>query len=82
MARTNSPNSATSQFFVNLADNANLDRNGPTRGYAVFGSISSGTELITLLTNQPCVNYPALGLNGAECLPLPNLVITAATQTR
>ena len=48
MARTGLPDSATSQFFVNLADNgATQDRAGIRRGFAVFGSITSGTEVIT-----------------------------------
>jgi peptidyl-prolyl cis-trans isomerase A (cyclophilin A) len=48
MARTNDPNSATSQFFINLKDNAFLDqanaRDG--NGYAVFGKVISGMEVV------------------------------------
>lgn len=45
MARTNDPNSATSQFFINVADNAMLDfpSNG---GYAVFGKVVEGMEVV------------------------------------
>ena len=49
MARTSDPNSATSQFFINLADNASLDYNpseAPGNGYAVFGSVISGQETV------------------------------------
>jgi len=47
MARTNDINSATSQFFVNLADNAFLDHQGPSNyGYAVFGKVVEGMEVI------------------------------------
>lgn len=81
MARTNAPNSATSQFFVNLADNLFLDRTASARGYAVLGTVSAGTEVVTAMTNAACVDYPAL-LPSGDCLPLPNLVITAARQTR
>lgn len=81
MARTNAPNSATSQFFVNLVDNRFLDRTPTARGYAVLGSITAGTEIITAMTAAPCVPFPAL-LPGGDCLPQPNLVITAAQQTR
>ena len=43
MARTNDVNSATSQFFVNLVDNAFLDHQGPRNfGYAVFGKVVEG----------------------------------------
>lgn len=46
MARTNDPNSATSQFFVNLADNDFLDPRAGQAGYAVFGRISEGLDVI------------------------------------
>jgi peptidyl-prolyl cis-trans isomerase B (cyclophilin B) len=47
MARTNDPNSATSQFFVNLVDSAFLDYTGPANpGYTVFGKVTEGIEVI------------------------------------
>lgn len=46
MARTNDINSATSQFFVNVADNEFLDHKPGNFGYAVFGRIDSGMEVI------------------------------------
>jgi peptidyl-prolyl cis-trans isomerase A (cyclophilin A) len=46
MARTSDVNSATSQFFVNLADNAFLDHGSRDYGYAVFGRVKSGMEVI------------------------------------
>lgn len=49
MARTNDPHSATSQFFINVADNDFLNHTSPTPrgwGYAVFGKVVSGTEVI------------------------------------
>lgn len=46
MARTNDVNSATSQFFVNLADNDFLDHKPGSYGYAVFGHITAGMEVI------------------------------------
>lgn len=46
MARTNDPHSADAQFYINLADNAALDPK-PTRwGYAVFGEIISGQDVV------------------------------------
>jgi len=45
-ARTNDPNSATSKFFINLADNAALDPNAGSAGYAVFGKVVSGMEVV------------------------------------
>ncbi len=46
MARTNDINSATSQFFINLVDNDFLDNRPGNFGYAVFGRIASGMEVI------------------------------------
>src|SRR5579862_8136550 len=46
MARTNDINSATSQFFVNLKDNEFLDHQRGNFGYAVFGRVSEGMEVI------------------------------------
>jgi cyclophilin family peptidyl-prolyl cis-trans isomerase len=49
MARTMDPNSATSQFFINLVDNAFLDFTAPTTrgyGYAVFGRVLDGMEVV------------------------------------
>jgi len=46
MARTNDPDSATSQFFLNLVDNPPLDPGMNGAGYAVFGKIIKGTDVI------------------------------------
>ncbi len=46
MARTSDINSATSQFFVNLTDNAFLDHGGRDFGYAVFGKVVEGMDVI------------------------------------
>jgi peptidyl-prolyl cis-trans isomerase A (cyclophilin A) len=46
MARTNDVNSATSQFFVNLSDNAFLDHSKAQHGYAVFGRVTEGLEVV------------------------------------
>ena len=49
MARTNNPHSASSQFFINVADNAFLDhtaKNPQGWGYAVFGKVSSGMDVV------------------------------------
>ncbi len=48
MARTADPNSATSQFFVNLVDNAGLDQpeSGSGWGYAVFGRVVDGMAVV------------------------------------
>ena len=50
MARTNDPHSATAQFFINTQDNRNLDYTGEansrTWGYAVFGIVTEGMEVV------------------------------------
>ena len=46
MARTNDINSATSQFFVNLVDNAFLDNSPGNFGYCVFGKVSDGIDTV------------------------------------
>jgi peptidyl-prolyl cis-trans isomerase A (cyclophilin A) len=44
MARTGNPNSATSQFFINVVDNLRLDSYGG--GYAVFGKVAEGMDVV------------------------------------
>jgi len=44
MARTNDPDSATSQFFINLIENSFLNASPGKQGYAVFGSVTAGME--------------------------------------
>ena len=46
MARTNQVDSATSQFFVNLKDNAFLDHSPGNFGYAVFGTVTAGLDVV------------------------------------
>ncbi|HLC98665.1 MAG TPA: peptidylprolyl isomerase [Candidatus Nanoarchaeia archaeon] len=46
MARTMSPDSATSQFFINLIDNGFLDYAPGNPGYAVFGRVTSGMDVV------------------------------------
>jgi len=87
MARTGVPDSATSQFFVNVVDNLFLNGTSNSRGYAVFGTVVSGTGFLSSMIAAPCVRYPALLEDprfawDGTCLPSPNLVITAATQTQ
>jgi len=46
MARTDDPNSATSQFYVNLKDNPDLDAGHGNPGYAVFGQVVEGLDVV------------------------------------
>ena len=56
MARTSDPNSATAQFFINVADNEFLnwgDPRGDGNGYAVFGKVVSGNDVVTKIASTP-----------------------------
>ncbi|ADN75096.1 peptidyl-prolyl cis-trans isomerase cyclophilin type [Ferrimonas balearica DSM 9799] len=46
MARTNEPHSATNQFYFNVADNERLDPSSRRWGYAVFGEVVEGSEVL------------------------------------
>jgi cyclophilin family peptidyl-prolyl cis-trans isomerase len=83
MARTPAPDSATSQFFVNLVDNAAiLDPNATSAGYAVFGTVTANTALVSAIAAAPCVQIPSFLPTALGCVPNPNMVITKAEQTR
>jgi peptidyl-prolyl cis-trans isomerase B (cyclophilin B) len=56
MARTSDPHSATAQFFVNVKDNAFLDHTGKNAsgwGYAVFGTVTSGMDVVDKIVSVP-----------------------------
>ena len=56
MARTDEVNSATSQFFINLVDNPDLDYRNNTQegyGYAVFAKVTKGMEVVETIANVP-----------------------------
>ncbi len=56
MARTSAPHSASSQFFINVVDNAFLNYSSPTPqgwGYAVFGKITDGMDVVDAIRKVP-----------------------------
>lgn len=57
MARTSAVDSATSQFFINLKHNTNLDHNENNFGYAVFGKVIEGMETVEGIVQQPRGNF-------------------------
>jgi len=73
MARTSDINSATSQFFVNLKDNAFLDHGPRDYGYAVFGRVSDGMEVIDKIAAVSTGNR-----RGYQDAPLEDVVIVSA----
>jgi peptidyl-prolyl cis-trans isomerase A (cyclophilin A) len=56
MARTAVPDSATAQFFINVNDNTRLDAATGRDGYAVFGSVVSGMEVVDQIKATPTTN--------------------------
>lgn len=53
MARTNDPQSATSQFFINVKDNAFLDPSTQSWGYTVFGKVVAGMDVVNAIKATP-----------------------------
>lgn len=53
MARTNDPDSATSQFFINLVDNDFLDFKSGNPGYAVFAKVTEGMAVVDKIRSAP-----------------------------
>jgi len=53
MARTPDPNSATSQFYINVTSNPFLDRSQSSFGYCVFGQVISGMNVVDLIQQLP-----------------------------
>ena len=69
MARTNEPNSATSQFFINVGDNDILDYPGQDGwGYCVFGKVVGGLDIVDRIKNLPTKPNPEMG--GEDSQPL------------
>ena len=77
MARTNDPNSATSQFFINVKDNGFLDHTSPTPqgwGYAVFGKVTDGMDTVSSIEGVKTGNN-----HGHQDVPTEEVVITKVT---
>ena len=62
MARTNDPNSATAQFFISVNDNTRLDGSrAGVDGYAVFGKVVSGMDVVDKIRETPTGSRPPHG---------------------
>lgn len=57
MARTNNPNSATSQFFINVVDNDFLNKGSMNAGYAVFGKVTKGMDVVDKIIKVSTASY-------------------------
>lgn len=64
MARTQDPHSATNQFFINVQDNPSLDYPNHNGGYAVFGEVTDGMDIVDLIKEVPTHSSPMLNLVG------------------
>ena len=53
MARTGDPHSATAQFYINVNDNTDLDHNDQRWGYAVFGNVVEGMDVVEAIKATP-----------------------------
>jgi len=76
MARTNDPNSATAQFFINYKDNSFLNHTSPTAsgwGYAVFGEVIEGMDVVDAMAKQATGNR-----GGHQDVPKKDIVIEKA----
>ena len=74
MARTNVVDSATSQFFINLRDNDFLNHRGRDFGYAVFGKVSTGMDVVDAIAGVPTGNR-----GGHQDVPVENVEIIEVT---
>ena len=78
MARTNVPNSATSEFFVNLVDNRSLDyQSAASPGYAVFGKVVNGLDVIDKIAA-----FQTASVNGFADVPTTDVTLLLAVQIK
>ena len=76
MARTADPNSATAQFFINVADNAFLNHTAPNSqgwGYCVFGKVTEGIDVVDKIKGVATMRYGT-----HQDVPDPEVVIQTA----
>ncbi|WOT05962.1 peptidylprolyl isomerase [Shewanella youngdeokensis] len=76
MAREANPHSASSQFYFNMADNKNLDPSSRRWGYAVFGEVTSGMEVLAAMAQTPTDFNSKLGWPD---FPVTDIVLNKAT---
>jgi len=80
MARTDVPDSATSQFYFNLVDNTGLNyQNASSPGYAVFGTVIAGMNVVDAISKAPVTSIANSGLTS---FPYPFVTINSVKHTR
>ncbi|HBZ50266.1 MAG TPA: cyclophilin [Halieaceae bacterium] len=78
MARTMEPHSATAQFFINVSNNEFLNHSGKNMqgwGYAVFGTVIDGTEVLDKIRALPTTSR-----NGHQDVPVDTVIIESITE--
>ncbi|MED5457914.1 MAG: peptidylprolyl isomerase [Verrucomicrobiota bacterium] len=82
MARTNDPHSATSQFFINVVDNKNLDPGEfSADGYAVFGKVTKGMDVVDKIKSVKTGSTPLKTLRGVGAMrdvPVKKVIVKSA----
>ena len=82
MARTGDPDSATSQFFINTNANDNLNRPSPDgHGYAVFGKVIEGTEVVDAIEQVETGKHPDPDFPGLMMSDVPTEIIKIESVT-
>jgi len=76
MARYNDPHSATNQFFFNMENNTSLDPSSRSWGYAVFGEVIAGMEVLEAISDVETAYSEALN---AEDVPVEQVLLIKAT---
>ena len=75
MARTNDPDSATSQFYINLKENYSLNGAYNNPGYTVFGSVIEGMDVVMNIAETPVQSISGVSQN----VPINQVVIQSIT---
>ena len=70
MARTQAPDSATRQFYINYQNNTFLDAQGSRPGYAVFGKVVSGFPVIEKMAEIPTTTIRSMGMKDVPEQPI------------
>jgi peptidyl-prolyl cis-trans isomerase A (cyclophilin A) len=77
MARLSAPDSATGQFFINVADNTELNYRAGRPGYAVFGKVTSGMDVVGAIAA-----VKTRSVDGIEDVPVEPVVIVSARRIK
>ena len=76
MARTQDVNSATAQFFINVADNTALDHGGRDFGYCVFGKVTDGERMVEQISVVKTMTR-----SGMKDVPVDPVIINSIKRT-